>query len=81
MGRKTPLIALLFLGGCANHPVDCAIGFHHGDCLPGTAGYSDPAKFEAADDKACKDYGFAPGTEGYGNCRLKLRAEHTKAFP
>jgi hypothetical protein len=26
----------------------------------------------AADDAKCRDYGFTPGTEGYGNCRLQL---------
>lgn len=27
---------------------------------------------EAADDAKCKRYGFQPGTDGYGNCRLQL---------
>jgi hypothetical protein len=32
-----PAAAVLFaslLAGCANHPIDCAIGFYHRDCLP-----------------------------------------------
>jgi len=33
------LILLLLVTGCANHPVDCALGFVHADCLPGTMGY------------------------------------------
>jgi len=27
----------------------------------------------AADNRECIELGFEPGTEGYGNCRLKLR--------
>lgn len=27
---------------------------------------------KAADDTKCRELGFKPGTEGYGNCRLKL---------
>lgn len=27
---------------------------------------------EAADDTRCRHYGFKPGTEGYGNCRLQI---------
>ena len=42
------LFAALALTGCAengeigfkNHPLDCALGYAHSDCLPGTAGYS-----------------------------------------
>ena len=26
-----------------------------------------------ADNQECIDLGFVPGTEAYGNCRLKLR--------
>jgi len=48
---KNIVIALALcaaLAGCAenggfgfkNHPVDCAFGYAHDDCLPGTAGYS-----------------------------------------
>lgn len=35
------LLALSLLSsGCAHHPLDCAMGIAWGDCLPGTAGYS-----------------------------------------
>ncbi len=41
------ILALGFLGGCsdvgpgvAHHPLDCALGFAWGDCLPGTPGYA-----------------------------------------
>jgi hypothetical protein len=27
---------------------------------------------QAADDRKCREYGFKPGTEAYGNCRLQL---------
>lgn len=73
------LIALVLvstLAGCANHPVDCAVGFHHADCLPGTAGYDDPDKFAAQDDKACLSYGLKAGTQEYADCRIKLRGRH-----
>ena len=72
MKRLCSLIAALILSGCANHPVDCAVGFHHSDCLPGTPGYDDPAKFAAADDKECQSYGLKPGTDAYSACRVKL---------
>jgi hypothetical protein len=62
------------LCSCANHPVDCALGFHHADCLPGTPGYDDPDKFADTDDKACRSYGLSPGTSEYADCRIKLRA-------
>jgi hypothetical protein len=26
----------------------------------------------ALDDKQCRDYGFVPGTQAYGGCRLQL---------
>lgn len=70
------VVASLLLSACANHPVDCAIGFHHGDCLPGTAGYDNPDKFAATDDKACRSYGLTPGTKDYADCRIKLRGQH-----
>lgn len=60
------------LSGCANHPVDCAVGFHHSDCLPGTAGYDDPIKFSDHDDQQCKSYGLQPGTSDYASCRIQL---------
>lgn len=34
------LAASLLMGGCAHHPLDCALGIAWADCLPGTAGYS-----------------------------------------
>ena len=64
------------LSGCANHPIDCAVGFVHADCLPGTAGYADPDKFAAEDDKACQSYGLKPETSEYTDCRIKLRGQH-----
>jgi len=70
------LVASIILAGCANHPIDCAVGFHHADCLPGTAGYDDPDKFAATDDNACQSYGLKPGTTEYADCRIKLRGQH-----
>jgi len=65
---------IVLLAGCANHPVDCAIGFHHDDCLPGTAGYDDPKKFEKVDDEQCRSYGLVFGTPEYADCRVKLES-------
>lgn len=31
------------------------------------------ARIDAKDNQDCVDMGFKPGTEPYGNCRLKLR--------
>lgn len=70
------IFASVVLAGCANHPIDCAVGFHHADCLPGTAGYDDPDKFARVDDQACQSYGIKPGTSGYADCRIKLRGQH-----
>jgi hypothetical protein len=30
------------------------------------------ARLAAADDAKCQGYGFKPGTEPYGNCRLQV---------
>lgn len=37
---------------------------------PGGGLYGRSAK--VIDDEKCREYGFEPGTEAYGNCRLKL---------
>lgn len=66
----------LLLSGCANHPIDCATGFYHADCLPGTAGYVDPAKFADVDDRQCRSYGLTSGTAEYADCRVKLSGQH-----
>ena len=68
------------VSGCANHPVDCAVGFHHADCLPGTPGYDDPDKFSTADDKQCRSFGLQPGTKDYADCRVKLSGQHDKGL-
>jgi hypothetical protein len=39
--RLALIVGAAILAGCANHPVDCAVGIYHADCLPGTAGYLD----------------------------------------
>lgn len=33
---------------------------------------------QAIDDEKCRDFGFQPGTEGYGNCRLQLVSSDTR---
>jgi hypothetical protein len=63
----------LFLAGCAaSEPFianeDSAAG-HIEDLL--RPGQRKLAR-QAAYDTRCREYGFKPGTEGYGNCRLKL---------
>lgn len=34
---------------------------------------AEQARLDAADHQNCLDLGFKPGTEAYGNCRLKMR--------
>ncbi len=74
-------VAALGLAGCANHPIDCAVGFYHSDCLPGTAGYDNPDKFADVDDKQCRSYGLSPGSGEYADCRIKLSARHQGVEP
>ena len=71
----------LILAGCANHPIDCATGFYHADCLPGTAGYANPDKFADVDDRQCRSYGLAFGTPEYADCRLRLASQHRGVEP
>jgi hypothetical protein len=68
----------LTLAGCANQPLDCAIGFHHSDCKPGTRGYDDPTKFAVVDDRTCQSYGLKVGTADYAQCRIKLNTAREK---
>lgn len=75
----TSLVAVV--AGCAHHPVDCAVGFYHADCLPGTAGYSDPGDFASEDDKNCKSYGLAFGTPEYAACRVQFTQQHRSPEP
>lgn len=42
VGWGTVFCVALLLSGCVNHPIDCAAGIYHSDCLPGTAGYQTP---------------------------------------
>jgi len=39
MKKLLILLLPLLIVGCANHPVDCAIGIPWDDCLEGTQGY------------------------------------------
>lgn len=66
------LLLGVLLSGCANHPLDCAIGIDHSDCLPGTAGYESAHANSAAARARCLDYGFQEGTDGYAQCRMIL---------
>jgi hypothetical protein len=75
------LACLAALAGCANHPIDCAVGFYHSDCLPGTAGYDDPVRFATVDDRQCQSYGLAFGTNEYAMCRQRLAAQHQGQEP
>lgn len=34
---------------------------------------AEQARIDAIDNQNCIDLGFKPGTEAYGNCRLKLK--------
>lgn len=48
----------------------------------GLAACADPAaeqaRLDAVDNQNCVDLGFKPGTEPYGNCRLKLKEIRAK---
>lgn len=39
---------------------------------------AEQARIDAADHQNCLDLGFKPGTEAYGNCRLKMREIRAK---
>lgn len=66
------ILACAMLTACAGHPLDCSMGIPHGDCAPGSPGfYNGPGRAEA-DANQCTSYGFAPGTDGYANCRMGL---------
>lgn len=51
---------VLMLAGCSS------------DAINRFWGYPTREERAAADDAKCRQYGFTPGTEGYGNCRLQL---------
>ena len=36
------------------------------------------AQLDAYDDRQCQDLNFRPGSEAYGNCRLKMREIRTR---
>jgi hypothetical protein len=78
------------LVGCANHPVDCALGFVHDDCLPGTAGYDKIVNLQQqkaaaiaarqeADRNRCINYGFQEGTESFAQCRMTIDQQRQAA--
>ena len=75
------IFALCVLTGCANHPIDCGIGFYHADCLPGTAGYVNPNAFATVDDQQCRSYGLTFGTREYAECRERLAIQHRGPEP
>jgi hypothetical protein len=71
--RHLIVAATIFaLAGCANHPMDCALGIEHRDCLPGTAGHDARAERLAQDRATCVEYGFQEGSDSYAQCRMIL---------
>src|ERR1700722_16989483 len=78
MNRLGTLILALFLAGCANHPVDCAIGFAWGDCLPGTAGYRQVASMKETDHVRCVNYGFIEGKPDFARCIQAIEMGRTQ---
>jgi hypothetical protein len=72
IGLIVTLTLPTLLAGCANHPVDCAVGFSHGDCLPGTAGYRANVSRDSADDNTCRAYGLKFGSTEYAQCRQNI---------
>ncbi|MEX0840387.1 MAG: hypothetical protein WD034_12720 [Parvibaculum sp.] len=39
---------------------------------------AEQARLDAIDHRNCADLGFEPGTEAYGNCRLKMKEIRAK---
>jgi hypothetical protein len=72
--------ATLGLSACAkngelgfdHHPIDCAVGFQHSDCLPGTTGYANSVAMAESDDATCRSYGLDHGTPAYAQCRQNI---------
>jgi hypothetical protein len=84
MGRIFIVGILLCLAACsgvpgdpgfAHHPLDCAMGFSHGDCSPGTAGYNNGVAVANSDDATCQSYGVQFGTPAYAQCRQNIDAQ------
>lgn len=75
--------------GFAGHPMDCAVGFPHADCAPGSLGYQKALALkeaatarDASDDARCRSFGLQFGTQGYAQCRMNIdnqRAANTRA--
>lgn len=72
MRRLIAALSAIALAGCANHPMDCALGIEHRDCLPGTPGHDARAERLAQDRATCIEYGFQEGTDAYAQCRMIL---------
>jgi hypothetical protein len=68
--RWAIFIAAPILAACANHPVDCAMGVYHDDCLPDTLAFRQARV--ANDDATCRLYGFAVDTPDYAYCRQAI---------
>jgi hypothetical protein len=81
MRKSIVAASLVVLAGCAHHPIDCAVGITHNDCLPGTAGYSDPNDYASEDDRNCKSYGLSFGTPDYAACRVQFTQQHRSPEP
>jgi hypothetical protein len=75
---------LFFLAACSNipgdpgfagHPLDCAMGFRHADCNPGTLGYNNSVAVTNSDDATCQSYGLQFGTSAYAQCRQNIDSQ------
>lgn len=66
------LLAAFALSGCEHHPLDCAVGFMHSDCLPNTLGGRRISERVTGDDDTCRSYGLQFGTGAYAECRERL---------
>lgn len=69
-GNFSTVLVCLLLCACAPHLADCAVGFAHADCEPGTAGYQSEQNLESQDETKCIHYGFQAGTPGFAQCRM-----------
>ena len=70
--------AALILSACVHHPIDCAMGFYHADCLPGTAGYAPPAP--PCEDDYCRQSRLMLLNAALGNWQNQMRPPQTVYF-
>ncbi len=73
MRNKSVLVASLLLAGCMT---DGRQPIGNGTLTGLVSEVAKPGSIQEArnraDDTKCREYGFKPGTEPYGNCRVQM---------